>query len=39
MLALRQFGLIGGLLFFFIASNMQPPAGLDYQGWQVLVIA
>ncbi len=39
MLAIRQFGLIGGLLFFFIATQLPAPEGLDQQGWLVLVIA
>ena len=38
-LKLKQYGLILGLLFFFIGSQITPPAGLDQQGWQVLVIA
>ncbi|MDG1287841.1 MAG: DASS family sodium-coupled anion symporter [Rickettsiales bacterium] len=39
MLAIRQYGLLGGLLFFFIASQLPAPEGLDQQGWLVLVIA
>lgn len=39
MLAIRQTGLIGGLLFFLIASQMSAPQELGQQGWLVLIVA